>query len=93
MRVISRKPIDDFVTSHPNAEQPLLAWFREAKAAHWKNPQDIKTRYAGASFLPDNTVIFNIKGNHYRLTTRVAYNTGIVYIVSIQTHADYDKKK
>lgn len=76
---------------NPDAEQPLKAWHEEAKAAVWKTPQDIKHRYRHASFVGNNRVVFNIKGNDYRLITAVAYRFEAVYIKFIGTHAEYDR--
>ena len=59
----------------------------------WKTPQDIKARYRSADFLPGNRVIFNIKGNHYRLVLKVMYQNGIAIIEWVGTHADYARQK
>lgn len=75
----------------PSAEQPLKAWHDEAKAATWKSPQDIKNAYRNASFVANNRVVFNIKGNDHRLIVAVAYQLGIVYVKFIGTHAEYDQ--
>jgi mRNA interferase HigB len=91
MRVISRKTLRDFWKKHADAEQPLKAWFHEAKAAHWKSYIDIKVRYRSADALPGNRVVFNIRGNTYRLIVRIHYNTAIVFIRFLGTHAEYDK--
>ncbi len=93
MHVISRKTIDAFIKQHADARDALLAWHHEAQQADWQTPHDIKQRYPKASFLADNTVIFNIKSNHYRLTVRIAYKVKTVYIERIETHAEYSKKK
>ena len=58
----------------------LNAWWAEAKQAQWKTPQDILERYRSADILPDNRVVFNIKGNHYRLVVKIHYNSGKIYI-------------
>ena len=90
MRVIATKHIRDFCKKHPNAAQPLLAWAEEARNAEWRSPQDIKQRYSTASFLGQNRVVFNIKGNEYRLIVAVAYRFQAVYVKFIGTHAAYD---
>jgi len=92
MNVISRKTIDQFSRKHADAKGSLLAWYRETIHASWAGPTDIKERYPAASFLSNNIVIFNIKGNRYRLVAQVAYNTKIVMIRWIGTHAEYDKQ-
>jgi mRNA interferase HigB len=91
MRVISRRTLKDFWARHADAEQPLKAWFHEARANRWKSFTEIKARYRSADVLPGNRVVFNLKGNTYRLVARLHYNTGIVFIRFIGTHADYDK--
>ena len=73
------------------AEGALKAWFAEAKVAQWKTPQDVKARYANASILANNRVVFNIKGNDYRLIVAIAYRMQYVYVKFIGTHAEYDK--
>lgn len=91
MRVIARKTLKDFWTKHADAEPALKAWFHEAKTARWRSFTDIKSRYRSADALPGNRVVFNLKGNTYRLIVRIHYNTGIVFIRFIGTHAAYAK--
>ena len=91
MRVIAKKILRDFWLSHPDCEQQLKAWFQEASDSLWKSPKDIKKEYPSASFLEDNRVVFNIKGNHYRLIVKVNYAYGMIWIRFIGTHAQYDK--
>lgn len=91
MRIISVKYLRDFWVLHSDSEQPLKAWHEEAKGAHWKAPQDIKGRYRSASFVGNNRVVFNIKGNDYRLIAAVAYRFEAIYIKFIGTHAEYDR--
>jgi len=91
MRVISVKKLREFWQTYPDIEQPLKAWKAEAEKAAWKTPTDIKQRYHSADFLKGNRVVFNIKGNEYRLVVQIHYNTGIVYIRFIGTHTEYDR--
>ena len=90
MKVIAVGTLRDFWARHPDAEQPLKAWYDEAKHAVWRTPQDIRQRYASASFVGHNRVVFNIKGNDYRLIVAVAYRYQAVYVKFIGTHAAYD---
>jgi mRNA interferase HigB len=90
MRVIALKHIRDFCAAHPAAAQALKAWAEEARGVSWKTPQQIKDRYASASFLKGNRVVFNLKGNELRLVVAVAYRFEAVYIKFIGTHAQYD---
>ena len=91
MRIIAIKTIRNFWLKHSDAEQPLRAWFAEAKKANWKNPADITKQYRTASILKNNRVVFNIKGNDYRLVAAINYDFKIVYIRFIGTHKEYDK--
>lgn len=91
MRVISKKKLREFWEHHSDARESLEAWYREAEDAAWASPQAIKDRYRHASVLPDNRVVFNIKGNSYRLIVRVLYDFQTVYIRFVGTHAEYDK--
>ena len=90
MRVIALKTLRQFYAQHPGAAAALKAWTQEARNASWKSPQDIKNRYSSASFLKSNRVVFNIKGNEYRLVVAVAYRFEAIYIKFIGTHAQYD---
>ena len=91
MRIISRRALREFWQQHSDAEQPLQTWYDRVKSASWKTPADVKADYRNASFLKNNRVVFNIKGNSYRLVTAIRYQPGIVYIRFIDTHAAYDK--
>lgn len=91
MRVISRKTLRDFYAKHPDAKTPLEAWFQESIEARWTGPHDIKVRYPSADIIPGNRIVFNIKGNAYRLIVKIHYNTGIVFIRFVGTHAQYDR--
>jgi mRNA interferase HigB len=91
MRIISRAVLSAFWAQHPDAEQPLKAWYEEASHAQWTSPQDIKDLYRHASFRPNRRVVFNIKGNDYRLVVAVAFRFQAIYIKFVGTHAEYDK--
>jgi mRNA interferase HigB len=91
MRVISRKMIKEFWEIHPDAEQQLRAWYTKTKLAKWKSSSDIKNDYRNASFVANTRVVFNIKGNNYRLIAAINYQFGIVCIRFVGTHKDYDK--
>lgn len=91
MRVIAKKILRDFWEKHQDCEQQLKAWFREAQKAEWENPNQIKMEYPSASILNDNRVVFNIKGNNYRLIVKFNFEYQMVWIRFIGTHAAYDK--
>jgi mRNA interferase HigB len=91
VRVIAKRTLRTFWTKRKDCEQQLKAWYKEARDARWKRVKDIKQEYPSASFLPGNRVVFNIKGNHYRLVVRINYDYGVVWIRFIGTHGEYDK--
>ena len=91
MRVISRKTLKEFWDQHPDAQQPLQAWYHDAKQAVWKSSADIKDVFRNASFVANNRVVFNIKGNKYRLIVAIQYEYGIVYIRFVGTHREYER--
>ncbi len=91
MRVIAVSTLKSFWEKHPDAEQTLKAWYEEAAQAAWTQPADIKAMYRNASVLKNRRVVFNIKGNDYRLIVAVAYKLQIVYVKFIGTHKEYDQ--
>ena len=91
MRVIAVKTLKSFWKKHPDAENALRAWYTEVKRASWQGPHDVKNAYATASMLRNNRVVFNIKGNSYRLIVAVKYEFQVVYIRFVGTHAAYDR--
>lgn len=91
MRIISKKMLREFWELHADAEQPLLAWYQEVKHEDWQQPADVKAKYRSASIVGDNRVVFNIRGNTYRLVVKVHYGYGIVYVRFVGTHAEYDE--
>ena len=91
MNVISKRTLVKFYEEHAQAKTPLEVWHSDVRKVGWKTPADIKKVYASASFLKDNRVVFNIKGNAYRLIVHIDYKRKIVRVKFIGTHAQYDK--
>lgn len=91
MKIIGRSMLDNFKQQHVDIRSQIDAWVAEANDACWKTPSDIKQRYASASVIADNHVIFNLKGNKYRLLVQVNYKNQIVLIKKIGTHNEYIK--
>jgi mRNA interferase HigB len=91
MRIIAQRTLREFWQAHPDAEQPLKAWFREAQAAEWSSPHAIKDQYRSASVVGGSRVVFNIAGNKYRLVVRFNCAFGVAYIRFVGTHSDYDR--
>jgi mRNA interferase HigB len=93
MQIVALRNLE-FFWRQPNrgsSEGALKAWFAEAKLAQWTTPQDVKNQYANASVIANNRVVFNIKGNDYRLIVAIAYKMQYVYVKFIGTQAEYDK--
>jgi mRNA interferase HigB len=90
MRIIALSTLRAFWKSHPDAETPLRAWYALASWATWKTPADIKAAYGNASFTANNRVVFNIKGNDYRMVAAVRYDKALMYVRFIGTHGEYD---
>jgi mRNA interferase HigB len=97
MRVIARRTLREFLQSraghkdHTALKAALDSWFDEVRKAKWSNSADVKRRYATASIVTADRIVFNIKGNDYRLVTSVDFEKGIVWIKWIGTHREYDK--
>ena len=91
MRIINKKKLRGFWERHADAKEPLLAWYREVEKEDWNTPVQMKERYPNASILGGSRVVFNIKGNKYRLVAKINYPGGTVYIRFVGTHAEYDR--
>jgi mRNA interferase HigB len=96
MRIIARRTLRAFVEGrsghkdHSALKAALDAWFDEVKKAKWTGPADVKRLYATASIVSADRIVFNIKGNDYRLVVAVDFEKGIVWIKWIGTHKKYD---
>jgi mRNA interferase HigB len=91
VRIISRKTLKEFWEKYPDSEEHLKAWYQIANDAEWATPQDIKEQYRNASILKDGRVVFNIKGNTYRLVVWINYEFYTIYIRFVGTHEEYDE--
>jgi mRNA interferase HigB len=90
VRVIAKSALRAFWQRFADAEGPLLAWFREVEKEHWRSPADVKQKYRHASIVGDR-VVFNIKGNRYRLVVRINYALEVVFVRFVGTHEEYDR--
>lgn len=93
MQVIGKKALYDFAQQHGDFAAQIDAWVSEAEDAEWKSPRELKDRFPQASILAMNQVVFNLKGNRYRLLTTISFKTGTVLIERIGTHAQYSRWK
>lgn len=91
MRVIARKTLRDFWEKHADCEQQLKTWYQETEKAGWQNLHELKQDYPNASILQNNRVVFNIKGNNYRLIVKFSFDYQMAWIRFVGTHAEYDK--
>jgi mRNA interferase HigB len=97
VRIIARRTLREFIDARAgHKDQPALkaaldAWFNEARKAQWTSTADIRRLYATASVISADRIVFNIKGNDYRLVVSVDFEKGIVWIKWIGTHRDYDR--
>lgn len=93
MRIIALGTVKAFLARAPgrdDAREPLMAWYRQVKAADWATPADLKREIGSASILKDGRAVFNIAGNKYRVVTWINYPYRVVYIRFIGTHRQYD---
>lgn len=90
-RIIAKKTLRDFWETHADAEQYLKTWYQTAKNSKWNSPNEIKQTFINVSILKDCRVVFNIKGNSYRLIVKFNYERQWALIRFIGTHAEYDK--
>ena len=91
MEIFGRNTLADFKAKHQDASSQIDAWVAEVGVARWDKPPDIKARYVSASFLSDRHVVFNIKGNKYRLLVQVSYKNQVVFVKKAGTHQEYMK--
>ena len=92
MKVVGRERLQAFCVQHADARKWIENWLFEVEVANWSAPGDITARFPSASFLAGNVVIFNVKGNDYRLEVTAAYKTGVVVVKWAGTHSDYDRR-
>ena len=90
-RIIAKKTLREFWEKHADSEQYLKTWYETAKNSKWNSPNEVKETYINASILKDSRVVFNIKGNSYRLIVKFNYVRQWAFIRFIGTHAEYDK--
>ena len=91
MRVIAKKILREFWEKHKDCKQQLQSWYQETSKREWVSLHEIKAEYPSASVLEDNRVVFNIKGNKYRLIVKINFDYKMLWIRFIGTHSEYDK--
>jgi len=93
MRIIAFRTLREFFEKpeYSDSEVSLRAWYHDAKTSEWKNSNELKKQYKNASIVGDGRVVFNIKGNDYRLVVAIDYEFQVIFIRFIGTHKQYDK--
>jgi len=91
MRIIAKSTLREFWLKHHDSEVPLKTWYKIVCQVDWKTTHDIKLIFGDASFVANNRVVFNIKGNRYRIVVYIVFKVRKVFIRFVGTHADYDK--
>jgi mRNA interferase HigB len=90
-RIVAKSTLREFWKKHSDSEQYLKTWYETAKSSNWSSPNDVKNTYVYASILKNNKIVFNIKGNSYRLIVNFNYERQWAFIRFVGTHPDYDK--
>ena len=93
MTVVGKKILNELGRQHADVRAAIAAWTAEVEAATWKGPQDVKKRFPSASFIGEGRVVFNLKGNHYRLDVQIDDLAKVALVKRIGTHAEYDAWK
>jgi mRNA interferase HigB len=90
-RIFAKSTLREFWEKFPDSEQYLKTWYDTAMSSNWKSPADVKQTYANASILKDSRIVFNIKGNSYRLVVKFNFEKQWIFIRFIGSHKEYDK--
>lgn len=91
MHIIARPELMKFWKKHPDAETPLKLWFKKVKQAKWDTPNDLKKHFPTADYVGNNRIVFDIKGNKYRIIVLAFFKGQKIFIRFVGTHAEYDK--
>lgn len=91
MRLLTLRTVKMFWGKHADARIALQVWVKTVEKEQWACFNDVRKTFRSADVLPENRVVFNIKGNEYRIVVKIHYNTKFMYVRFIGTHAEYDK--
>lgn len=93
MRIIAFRTLREFFekSEYSDSEVSLRAWYHDVKSANWKSSNELKDQYRNASIVGNGRVVFNIKGNDYRLVVAIDYELQVIFVRFIGTHEQYDK--
>lgn len=90
-RIFAKSTLREFWEKYPDSEQYLKTWYDTAMSSNWKSPLDVKQTYANASVLKESRIVFNIRGNSYRLVAKFNFEKQWIFIRFIGSHNEYDK--
>lgn len=90
-RIFAKSTLREFWEKHPDSEQYLKTWYDIAMSSDWRTPNDVKQSYVNASILKNGRIVFNIKGNSYRLVIKFNFEKQLAFVRFIGTHSEYDK--
>lgn len=90
MTLVGKRLLTEFAQKHASARDAIAAWTSEVEAASWRSSVDVKVRFRSVSFIGSDRIVFNLKGNHFRLDAQISYSAQIVLVRRIGTHAEYD---
>lgn len=91
MRVIAKSTLKAFWEKHEEAEVPLKTWYKIAEKSDWRDGHEVKRTYADASIIGSNRIVFNIKGNKYRIVVYAVFKVKKIFIRFVGTHQQYDR--
>ncbi|MDY6800897.1 MAG: type II toxin-antitoxin system HigB family toxin [Bacteroidota bacterium] len=93
MRIVKESTLKERckLNRYKQAEESIKSWIFEVRYSNWSNAQELKAKYRNASIITAKRVVFNIKGNDYRLIVDIEYKLKIVFVVWFGTHTEYDK--
>lgn len=89
--IVKRSTLIEFYTKYPDAKKPIELWYSEIKEIDFNTFNELKAIYKNANIVANNRVVFNIKGNNYRLVVNINFYTKQIFIIWFGTHKDYDK--
>jgi len=90
-RIFAKSTLREYWERYPDSEQYLKTWYDTAMNSEWKSPNEVKQTYGNASILKDSRIVFNIKGNSYRLVAKFNFEKQWIFIRFIGTHEEYDR--
>lgn len=90
-RILSKKILRDFWDEYPDSEQYIKTWYEIVSKSNWKNPNEVKRSFIHASILKDSRIVFNVKGNTFRIIVKFNFEKQWAFIRFVGTHYEYDK--